>query len=132
MTAVVAPPPRPEATQEKVKVGKGAGLLHEYITRNLTPQQIEQERRAQLARIGELRQSAVLTYAARLTAMPVQPPTPILYDDLLPFTDMLANCTEDPITIVLETHGGVGEVGREMVEILHERFKHVTFIVPGT
>ncbi len=131
MTAVVAPPPQPEAKQEK-KVEKGAGLLHEYITRSLTPEQIEQERRVQLARIGELRKSAVLTYAARLTAMPVQPPTPILYDDLLPFTDMLANCTGDRITIVLETHGGVGEVGREMVEILHERFKHVTFIVPGT
>src|SRR2546422_872253 len=112
MTAVVAPPPQPEAVEKKVE--KGAGLLHEYITRNLTPQQIEQERRAQLARIGALRQSAVLTYAARLTAMPVQAPTPILYDDLLPFTDMLANCTGDRIAIVLETHGGVGEVGREM------------------
>ncbi len=130
MTAVVAPPPQPEAPQQKVE--KGAGLLHEYITRNLTPQQIEQERRAQLARIGELRQSAVVTYAVRLTAMPVQAPTPILYDDLLPFTDMLANCTGDRIAVVLETHGGVGEVGREMVEILHERFRHVTFIVPGT
>lgn len=130
MTTVEAPPEKPGVTQGKVE--KGAGLLHEYISRKLTPQQIEQERRAQLARIGALRQSAVLSYVARVTAMPVQAPTPILYDDVLPFTDMLANCDGDRIAVVLETHGGVGEVGREMVEILHERFKHVTFIVPGT
>lgn len=129
MTVVVAPPPQSLPPQQEAE--KCSGLIHEYITRKLTPQQIEQERRAQLARIGELRQSAVLTYAARLTAMPVQAPTPILYDDLLPFNDMLSNCKGERITIVLETHGGVGEVGREMVEILHERFKHVTFIVPG-
>ncbi len=130
MTAVVAPPPQPETVEKKVE--KGAGLLHEYFTRNLTAKQIQKERRAQLARIGALRKSAVLTYAARLTAMPVQAPTQILYDDLLPFKDMLANCDGDRIAIILETNGGVGEIGREMVEILHERFKHVTFIVPGT
>jgi hypothetical protein len=99
MTIAMAPPTRRGAE-------KGAGLFHEYIKRNLTPDQIEQERRAQLKRIGELRKSAVLTYAARITAMPVQAPTPILYDDLLPFTDMLGNCSGDRVTVILETHGG--------------------------
>jgi hypothetical protein len=125
MSKAVAAPPR-QATP------KGAGLFHEYIKRSLTSDQVEQERRAQLRRIGQLRNSAVLTYAARLTVMPVPAPTSILYDDMLPFSDMLETCTGDRISIILETHGGVGEVGREMVELLHERFKHVTFIVPGT
>lgn len=122
--AVTAPPQR--------RGPKGTGLFHEYIKRGLTPAQVEQERRAQLRRIGQLRNSAVLTYAARLTAMPVPAPTGILYDDILPFSDMLENCTGERIAVILETHGGVGEVGREMVELLHERFQHVSFIVPGT
>ncbi len=107
-------------------------LFHGYINRNLNLKQIDAERREQLARIGTLRKSAVITYAARLTAMPVRAPIGIMYDDLLPFTDMLANCSGDRISVILETPGGAGEVGREMVEILHERFRHVSFIVPGT
>src|SRR6266576_5839261 len=135
MSAPVAAPPQPPSTpteQEAPSPMKSSGYLYEYVTRKLTPQQLEQERRRQLKRIADLRRSAVLSYMARTTVMPVQAPTAILYDDVLPFTDMLSDCKGDRIAVILETHGGVGEVGRELVELLHERFKHVTFIVPGT
>jgi endogenous inhibitor of DNA gyrase (YacG/DUF329 family) len=111
---------------------KSSGYLYEYVSRKMTPEQVEQERRRQLKRIADLRGSAVLSYMARLSTMPVPAPTAILYDDILPFTDMLGDCKGDRIAVILETHGGVGEVGRELVELLHEKFKHVTFIVPGT
>jgi hypothetical protein len=55
-----------------------------------------------------------------------------VYDDLLPFVDMLEGLQSSEIAVILETHGGAGEIGRQMVEILHDRFQHVRFIVPGT
>lgn len=108
-----------------------SGYFHEYIAKKLNPQQLETERRAQLARIATLQDSAVLVYAARLTQMPVQVPTAIVYDDLLPFVDMLNGAQRDRITVILETHGGSGEVARDMVEILRERFNRVDFLIPG-
>jgi ClpP class serine protease len=108
------------------------GVFRNYLVSNLSNQAVETERRAQLKRIGDLRNSAVISYAARTTFAPIQLPTAILYDDLLPFRDALEGLTGPRVSVLLETHGGVGEVGREMVELLHERFEHVTFIVPGT
>lgn len=107
------------------------GIYHEYLAKALTLQQLDAERKGQLRRIGELCASNVLTYAARMGALPIRLPISIEYEDLLPFVDMLDGMTSERITVIIETPGGIGEVGREMVENLHERFKHVTFIVPG-
>jgi len=107
------------------------GLFHEYIGRGLTPQQVDDERKQQLRRIGDILECDVLTYAIRLTATPVPLPNVVLYDDLLPFVDLLQGLHRERIAVVLETHGGAGEIGRQMVEVLHERFQHVIFIVPG-
>lgn len=108
------------------------GLFHQYISRSLNPTQIEAERRQHLARIGQVLGCDVITYAARLTNAPAGLPTAILYDDLLPFVDLLDGLTGKAVAVILETNGGIGEVGRQMVEILHERFEDVKFIVPGT
>jgi len=74
----------------------------------------------------------VLVYAARMSPMPIRLPIGVEYEDLLPFVDLLDGLSGDRVSVILETPGGSGEIGRQMVEILHDRFKHVTFIVPGT
>ena len=107
------------------------GIYHEYLNKQLDQQQLDRERKAQLRRIGELRSSHVLTYAARMATLPIRLPISIDYEDLLPFVDMLDGMKGKRITILLETPGGVGEAGREMVENLHERFEHITFVIPG-
>ncbi|MCA1792263.1 MAG: hypothetical protein LC667_21175, partial [Thioalkalivibrio sp.] len=98
----------------------------------MDPDQIEVERKRHLARIGELLGSDVMTYAARLSTTPIPLPTSVMYEDLLPFVDLLDGLEGPAISIILETHGGAGEIGRQMVEILHARFETVRFIVPGT
>ncbi len=107
------------------------GLFKEYIEAGINGPQLDIARRAQLKRIGELRQSAVVTYAARIASLPQQVDISVSYDDILPFKDVLDGITGERVTVLLETPGGSGEVGRDMVELLHERFKHVTFLVPG-
>jgi hypothetical protein len=108
------------------------GIFHEYLSKNLTPPQIDSERKRQLARIGQLRNSGVITYAARIGQLPQHVDISISYEDILPFKDTLDAVTGDRVTIILETPGGFGEVGKDMVEMLHERFSYVEFLIPGT
>lgn len=58
-------------------------------------------------------------------------PIDLNFSDLLPFHDLLSNLHGDSVDVFLETPGGDGVVARDMVEMLHDRFKHVAFIVPG-
>jgi hypothetical protein len=69
------------------------GVFRNYLASNMSMQAVETERRAQLKRIGEIRNSAVISYAARTTFAPIPLPTAILYDDLLPFRDTLEGLT---------------------------------------
>ncbi len=105
------------------------GLFKEYISKKGI--NFDAERQAQLKRIGELRQSHVISYAARIAHLPVQVDVSLSYEDMLPFADMLEGIQGDRVTVLLETPGGSGEVVRDMVALLHERFKHVTFLVHG-
>jgi hypothetical protein len=107
------------------------GYFHEYIGRNLSATEVEAERRRQLRRIGEILDCDVLTYAARLSQVPVPLPVAVLPEDILMFTDLVGSLKQKRVAVILETLGGSGETGRQMVEILHERFDHVCFIVPG-
>ena len=110
------------------------GTFREYLDKKLKPSDLEKERKKYLGRIGEVFDADVVVYAARLTALPpnVQLPVGIMYEDLLPFSDLLSGLKKDRVVVILETPGGSGETARDMVELLHQRFKHVTFVVPGT
>lgn len=71
-------------------------------------------------------------YAARISQLPQQVDASVAFEDVLPFNDLLEGLSGDRITVILETLGGTGEVGRQLVEMVHERFAHVTFLVPDT
>lgn len=107
------------------------GIYQHYIGRGLTPEQLEQERKGFLKKIGDILSTEVLTYAARLSSLPLPLPIGVAYEDLLPFGDLLEDLKGKRITVILETPGGIGEVGRQMVEMLHARFDHVAFLIPG-
>ncbi len=108
-------------------------ILHEYTPADgvLDLDALFAERKKQLRAIADVRKRAVITYAARLSPVPVPVPTNINFSDILPFQDLLSDLTGDNVDVILETPGGDGVVAREMVEILHERFKSVAFIIPG-
>lgn len=109
------------------------GLFKEYLAMGATlGPQLDSLRRTQLARIGRALGSDVITYAARIAQLPPQVDISVTFDDVLPFTDVLNGLSGKRVTVVLETPGGFGEVGKNLVEILHDRFEHVTFLVPGT
>jgi Serine dehydrogenase proteinase len=107
------------------------GLFHEYVSNPMTPQQLEQERKRLLTEIGRLRNTEVIVYAVKMGMTPVPVENGIVYDDILPFSDLVEGMKGRRISVILETPGGVGEVGVALVDRLHERFDWVEFIVPG-
>jgi hypothetical protein len=110
------------------------GILSDYITNpSFGPQELETERKHQLRRIGAIRGRATIAYAARLTPIPgLALPVDLNFGDLLPFHELLSELAGDDIDVILETPGGDGVVARDMVELLHERFKRqVAFVIPG-
>lgn len=66
------------------------GIYSEYLQAGMSFAELEAERKAQLARIEEIRGRDVLVYAANLSVR-VQAPISIEYADLLPINDQLAN-----------------------------------------
>lgn len=109
------------------------GIYREYLDKNLQQPELDSERKKYLGVLEVAFDADVLVYAARLTAVPgnLQLPLGITYEDLLPFGDLLAGLKRERVVVILETPGGSGETARDMVELLHEKFRHVTFIVPG-
>ena len=106
------------------------GIYADYLNQNLDVNQLNQERKNQLARISQLRGGrAVLVFASALTKN--KAPISIDYDDIVPINDQLSNLTGDKIDIILETPGGYAEYAEQIVEYIRRKFKDVAFIVPG-
>lgn len=106
------------------------GVYTEYLDRQMNSEELTAERKAQLARIGELRGRDVLVYAADLNKG--EAPISIDYPDLLPINDQLANLNGDALDFILETPGGSGEIAEDIVDLLHKKYDDVAVIVPGT
>jgi hypothetical protein len=106
------------------------GYYSQYLDRNLSFQQLTEERKAQLRKISELRKRDILIYAADVMKAGMAP-VALAYDDLLPITDQLQNLNGKAIDVVLETGGGSGETAEDIVRILRSRYDSVAFIVPG-
>lgn len=106
------------------------GVYSEYLDRNLSFQDLTEERKTQLRRISDIRGGRdILVYAADLS--PSQAPTSIDQSDLLPISDQLANLHGDAIDVVIQTTGGSGEVAEDIVRMLRDKYGSVAFIVAG-
>ncbi|MBI5021894.1 MAG: Clp protease ClpP [Ignavibacteriales bacterium] len=106
------------------------GYYSEYLLKNLTFQQLNDERKKQLKEISKERGGRdIIVIAADLNKP--NAPTSINYSDLLPVTDQLSNLKGSLIDVVLETPGGYGEVAEDIVKLLHEKYNDVAIIIPG-
>jgi len=107
------------------------GVYSEYLDRRMNMEQLVKERKAQLRRIQQVRGGRdILVYAADLRKQGA--PIAIVYEDLLPIRDQLANLKGDRLDFVIETPGGVGEIAEDIVHLIRTRYDHVAMLVPGT
>ena len=106
------------------------GFFAEYLNRQMSIKTIHSERKEQLRRISKLRGNRdILVYAADYTKGRL--PNSIGYDDILPFSDMLANLKGKALDLIIETPGGSGEVVDEMVQLIRGKYQDLAVIVPG-
>ncbi|MCK4745236.1 Clp protease ClpP [Candidatus Parcubacteria bacterium] len=106
------------------------GIYSEYLEKQLSFQELTDERKKQLKIISKLRGDRdVLVYAAdlnkRVDAISIN------YADLLPISDQLSNLKGNKIDIIIETPGGSGEVAEDIVRLLHDKYDEVGIIIPG-
>jgi hypothetical protein len=106
------------------------GYYSNYLNKQWDFDAISRERKVQLKKISELRESrAIIVYASDMTK---NAPTSIDYNDILPFQDQLSYLKGDSIDIILETPGGFAEVVEDLVRLIRDKFEKVGIIIPGS
>ena len=106
------------------------GVYSEYLSKQLSFDQLSSERKIQLERISKLRGRPVMVYASDITPKN-NCPVSIDHSDLLPFNDQVSVLGGDEIDIILQTPGGFAEVVEDLVKIVRSKFNRVGVIVPG-
>ncbi|MBN1397696.1 MAG: Clp protease ClpP [Bacteroidetes bacterium] len=106
------------------------GYYSEYLDKNLSFDELINERKKQLKIISNLRGDRdILVIAADLNKG--NAPIGIDFSDILPVTDQLSNLNGTSLDLILETPGGSGEVAEDIVHLLHNKYKDVAVIIPG-
>lgn len=105
------------------------GIYSEYLNKNMTFQQLIEERKKQLARISEIRGREVLVFASDFNKGNAS--ISITYEDLLPINDQFSNLGGESLDLILETPGGSGEVAEDIVKLLRSKFSDISIIIPG-
>jgi len=105
------------------------GAYSEYLSMQLSFDDLCNERKKQLAKIAEIRKREIVVYASDVSER--NAPISIDYSDIVPFSDQLSMVKGNEIDIILETPGGIGEVVEDLVKIVRNRFEKVGIIIPG-
>ena len=105
------------------------GVYSEYLEKQLSFDQLCQERKKQLAKISNLRNRDIIVYASDISKAC---PNNIDHSDIVPFSDQLSNIKSENIDIILETPGGFAEVVEDLVKLIRGKFVKVGIIIPGT
>ena len=104
------------------------GVYSNYLSRQLSFEELTNERKTQLKRISTIRNRNILVFASDVAK---NCPNNIDYSDIVPFTDQLSVLSGNEIDIILETPGGLAEVVEDLVKLIRSRFNKVGIIVPG-
>jgi hypothetical protein len=107
------------------------GIYSEYLEKGFSLEDLNAERKKQLARIAKERNRDVLVYASDSNKAS-QARVALDNSDILPINDQLSNLKGSAVDVLLETGGGSGETAEDVVHLLHLKYESVAFIVPGT
>ena len=106
------------------------GIYTDYLDRNFSFEELNNERKKQLAQISRERGRDLLVYASDPQKASI---ISVALDDsdILPTNDQLSNLGGNAIDVLVETGGGRGETAEDIVHLLYQKYKSVAFIVPG-
>ncbi len=108
------------------------GVYSDYLTKKWDFQALTAERKAQLARVSQVREGRqTLVYAADLNKNGRDIPMMLDYSDIMPIQDQLSAIDGKEIDILVETPGGLAEVAEDIVRTIRSKYDRVGMIVPG-
>lgn len=103
-------------------------IYSDYLDQKLSFQQITKNRKEQLKRISKLRGgNDIVVFAADFNNRQ----SSIDKTDLLPFNDMISNCTGTKLDLILETPGGFAEIVEDLVRLIRDKYESFNIIIPG-
>jgi len=105
-------------------------LINEYIKRKLSVPDLESELLNLISKYNKLRDTYLFVYAAAIEK-PI-PAVPIDQSDFYVIHDLLSRKKDiNKVDVYIETPGGSGETGEEIVKFLHNNYDSVSFVVSG-
>lgn len=123
--------PTTHAAKTGAQPKSSKGIYTEYLDQNLTPDQLNSERKVQLKRISEFRDGRdVLVFAADFKKGQIAPIfiNPV---DLTPINDQISVLSGNKLDFIIETQGGLGEAAEDIVKLLRNKYEEINIIVPG-
>lgn len=106
------------------------GIYSDYLSKNMSFDVLEKERKNWLLKISELRGNRnILVYASAVTK---RGDVSIDESDFMPFLDSISSLdAKKGIDIILQTAGGSAETVEKIVRNLRSKFSNISVIVPG-
>jgi hypothetical protein len=90
-----------------------------------------ENRQSIIKSIEEITKRPLIVYAAKLEVALIGSNN-IGLGDVVGFTDLIANITDDNIDVFIESPGGSVEATQRIVNILRKNFKHIRYFVAGS
>ena len=106
-------------------------LLDSVRKDGLNSQELYNKRQGLIKEIEKKTGRPLIIYSTKLDA-PREASNQIVSDDIIGFSDLTANITEDKLDVFIESPGGDLAAAQRIVELLRNKFKHIRFFIPGS
>jgi hypothetical protein len=106
-------------------------LLNQIQSGAITGQNLYDSRVKLMNEIESITNRPLIIYAAKIES-PKEAPNQIILEDVIGFSDLIANIDGDNLDILIESPGGVVDAAHRIVHVLRQKFKNIRFIIPGS
>ena len=106
-------------------------LLNQLQNGVLSGQDFFQKRQGLIKSVEDKTNRPLVVYSAKINVRGGADNI-IHQDDILGFSDLTSNITEDNLDILIESPGGDIAAAQRIVELLRSKFKHIRFFIPGS
>ncbi len=105
------------------------GYISEYVTKGMSPQQLENELDLQIKRYRQKTNTPLFLYSVSFEKR--KSDISISEEDYYIIKDIINDINSKEISIYIETPGGDGTAAEEIVKALRKKFDKVSFIISG-
>ena len=106
-------------------------LLKEYIGRNMSSLDLQNELKRLIHEYNRIKSTYLLIYAVDFDKARQGLSIDLVMNDYHIIHEILRNVQGDKIDLYIETPGGSGEAAEEIVKFLHSKFESVDFVIAG-